>query len=179
MQLTSPGPETTREFAAALASVVDDTRLVVALIGPLGAGKTVFAKGVAAGLGIDPDAVTSPTFAIASEYRSEGTRRLAHVDLYRVASIAELDAAGFLDLLDPGTLVLVEWGDRLPGALPADHLEVSITRPSPCGEPVARGARKSPESLQRVVNAVAFGAVSETALERWEAAISEGATGRD
>jgi tRNA threonylcarbamoyladenosine biosynthesis protein TsaE len=103
---------------------------VVALIGPLGAGKTVFVKGLAEGLGIDSAQVVSPTFVIAAQHEGQPggatARRLVHVDLYRVGSAAELDDAGWLDWLQPGALVAVEWGGRFPEALPDDHLEVSI-----------------------------------------------------
>ena len=119
MQRIFPSPEATRAAAGALARAVGPEGLLIALIGPLGAGKTVFAKGLAEGLGIDPAVVASPTFVIASEYPVPDGRRLAHIDLYRVESAAELEAAGFLDWLEPGVLVAVEWADRLPEALPA------------------------------------------------------------
>ena len=134
---------------------------MVSLIGPLGAGKTVFVKGLAAGLGIDPALVASPTFVIASEYPAAGGRRLAHVDLYRVESRDELDAAGFADLLEPGTVVAVEWGDRFPEALPSDRLEVAISRPDPGGDTAARA-----------LHALSSGAVSEAALARWREALA-------
>lgn len=156
MQFRSPSPEATHRAAALLAAVVGEGGLLVALVGPLGAGKTVFVKGLAEGLGVPAGAVASPTFVIASEYPLPGGRRLAHVDLYRVRSAAELEAAGFLDLLGPGSLVAVEWSDRLPEALPADRLEIRLARPDAAGDP-----------LLRVLNAVAFGETAEGALARW------------
>jgi len=129
---------------------------VVALEGPLGAGKTVFVKGLAAGLGLDPAGVSSPTFVIASEYPARAGLRLAHVDLYRVESPAELDAAGFLDLLEPGAVLAVEWADRLPEALPRDRLELRIERPDPEAAPT-----------RRVLHARASGHTSEAVLARW------------
>lgn len=134
MRFHSRSAEETRRAAAALGAAIDATlaaepgapAFVVALVGPLGAGKTEWVRGLAEGLGVDPRAVASPTFVIASEY--PGRRRLAHVDLYRLASEAELEAAGFLDLLAPGAVVAVEWADRFPAALPADRLEVRIER---------------------------------------------------
>jgi len=101
----------------------------VVLSGPLGAGKTLFAKGFAQGLGVAPEEVTSPTFAICSEYDLADGRRLAHLDGYRLESTAELEGAGFLDLLVAGTIVLIEWGERFRDALPADRLEIEIARP--------------------------------------------------
>jgi tRNA threonylcarbamoyladenosine biosynthesis protein TsaE len=134
---------------------------VLALTGPLGAGKTAFARGLAEGLGIPPAVVASPTFVIAHEYEGPAGQRLAHVDLYRVASLGELEAAGFLDLLEPGAVVVVEWADRLPQALPSDHLELRIERP----ESRAGSAR-------RVLHARASGETSEATLVRWREALA-------
>lgn len=134
---------------------------MVCLVGPLGAGKTLFAKGLAEGLGIDPATVASPTFVIASEYLAPSGRRLAHVDLYRVESAAELEAAGFADLLEPGSVIVVEWADRFPDALPPDRLEIRIQRPNP--ESIAAG---------RVLHALSCGPASEAALARWREALA-------
>ena len=158
MQRIFPSPEATRAAAGALAGAVGPEGLLVALVGPLGAGKTVFAKGLAEGLGLDPAVVASPTFVIASEYTAPDGRRLAHVDLYRVESAAELEAAGFLDWLEPGVLLAVEWADRLPDALPADRLELRLSRPD---------AEVSADS--RTLQAKALGAAAEAALARWSA----------
>lgn len=81
---------------------------VVLLEGPLGAGKTAFARGLAEGLGCDGDDVSSPTFTIVQEYR--GRCRLQHVDLYRVAP-SEVDDLGLEDLVE-GSIMAVEWPDR-------------------------------------------------------------------
>jgi tRNA threonylcarbamoyladenosine biosynthesis protein TsaE len=161
LRFPSPSPEITREAARLLASVVDERGLVVSLVGPLGAGKTVFVKGLAQGLGIDPAVVTSPTFVISSEYPTVAGRHLAHVDLYRVESRDELEAAGFADLLEPGAVVAVEWGDRFPAALPRDRLELSIRRPDAARDPAGR-----------VLHALSFGAVSEAALAHWRGALA-------
>ncbi len=126
MRWRSRSPAETRAAAAALARAVGPAGGVIVLEGPLGAGKTVFAKGLAEGLGLDPDGVASPTFVIASEYPAPDGRRLVHVDAYRVESEAELEAAGLLDWLVPRTLVAVEWGDRVRSALPADRLELRL-----------------------------------------------------
>lgn len=152
MRWPSPGPEATRDAAARLARSLD-AGLVVALVGPLGAGKTVFAKGLAEGLGLDPDAVASPTFVIASEYpvAAGPLRRLVHADLYRIESEAELEAAGLRDWLAPGTLLAVEWADRFPDALPGDRLEVVL----------------SGGAGDRVLEIRALGPASEKAMARW------------
>lgn len=117
--------------------LLEEPGAVVALCGPLGAGKTHFVKGVAAGLGIDPALVTSPTFVVANELAVAGGRgRLVHADLYRLESPVELEAAGWLDWLGADTWLFVEWADRFPAELPADHLVLSIQPVA--GEPDAR-----------------------------------------
>jgi len=129
---------------------------VVALVGELGTGKTVLAKGVAAALGIPPARVASPTFVIAHEYPA-GPLRLVHADLYRVENAVELEAAGWLDWLGPGVLLLVEWADRFRAELPPDHLEVRLERNA-----------ENPQL--RVIFAEATGPVAAGWLERWSAA---------
>ena len=97
---------------------------VVALSGDLGAGKTHLAKGVAAGLGLDPAAVTSPTFAIVQEH---GDGALLHLDLYRVESDDEAARLGLADLLDGEAVALVEWPGRAAGWLPARTAWLRLT----------------------------------------------------
>lgn len=150
--------DATRAAGRELGRAIDRTGAVIALVGPLGAGKTVFAKGVAEGLGVDPSAVASPTFVIANEYPTPGGRTLVHVDCYRVAGAAELEAAGLLDWLAPGSVVLVEWGDRFPEALPADRLVVELSR-------------GGPDASRRELSAVASGPAAGALLARWRAAL--------
>jgi tRNA threonylcarbamoyladenosine biosynthesis protein TsaE len=129
----------------------------VALLGSLGAGKTLFAQGVAEGLGVDPRGVQSPTFVIACEYslpEGRSLRRLVHADLYRLERPEEVESAGLRDWLDPDTLLLVEWADRAPEALPDDRLEIRIAG--------------GPEG--RVLEIEARGAAAEAVLSRWRPA---------
>lgn len=96
---------------------------VVMLTGRLGAGKTLFAGGLASGLGID-EPVISPTFVLVRQYRS-GFLPMIHVDVYRLWSLNEFDDLDVFDLARDGVLV-IEWGDAVEGALPPDHLRVEI-----------------------------------------------------
>jgi tRNA threonylcarbamoyladenosine biosynthesis protein TsaE len=108
---TSGSPEETRAFAETL--VRDDpAQSSYYLEGDLGAGKTVFTKGVAEALGIDPTLVTSPTFALVNRY-SGGTRVLYHLDLYRIENERELVELGIEELEEEGAVLVVEWAEKL------------------------------------------------------------------
>ena len=124
----------TAELGARLASSVKPSSVIV-FTGGLGAGKTAFCEGLAAGLGCT-DPVSSPTFAIVNYYR--GPRPLAHFDLYRINGEADLCAAGFYDYLDMGAVVAVEWSERLSDILDLeDPIRVDI-RPTGENERVIR-----------------------------------------
>ncbi len=126
----SPDPETTFEIASLLGRSIGAGGLAIGLVGPLGSGKTLFVKGLAEGLGVDPRIVSSPTFVIAQQYPvPEGPESLHHLDLYRLASEAELESIGFLDLLGPGQVLAVEWLDRFPAVLGDDRLVIEFLPP--------------------------------------------------
>jgi tRNA threonylcarbamoyladenosine biosynthesis protein TsaE len=97
----------------------------VALVGPLGAGKTVLVRGLARGMGVkDRRAVSSPTFVLVQEY--PGRIPVFHVDLYRLTDAGrELPRLGLEEMLAAG-LVIIEWAERAAGALPPGHWQVSI-----------------------------------------------------
>jgi len=97
---------------------------VVVLDGELGAGKTVFAKGIAIALGIS-EPVVSPTFTVVREY--DAPTPLVHVDVYRLDHLQELHDLGFDDLVGRDAVTVVEWGDRVSALLPADRLDVHLT----------------------------------------------------
>ena len=92
---------------------------IIALIGPLGSGKTHLIKGVAAGLGAtDSRLVTSPSFVLINEYTGPKIRLdVYHVDAYRLDSVAEFEMLGFDDLCLPHSVVLIEWADKVQSAL--------------------------------------------------------------
>ena len=94
----------------------------VLLYGDLGAGKTAFVRGLAAGLGANPDDVSSPTFVIMQHYK--GRTPLTHVDLYRLESAAAVDDLGLEELVSGGVLA-IEWAERLP-RVPDGRVEVRI-----------------------------------------------------
>ena len=97
---------------------------VLAMVGPLGAGKTTFVQGVARGLGVAADRhVASPPFALVNEH--PGRVPLVHADLYRVADARELEELGLTDAFDRA-VVAIEWLDRFPNAAPAERLEITI-----------------------------------------------------
>lgn len=99
-------------------------RAVILLKGDLGAGKTVFAKGVAAGLGIDAADVTSPSFTLINVH--DGRLRLYHIDLYRLESSSRVDLGLEEILEDERGVVMIEWAERLKFA-PESSIEVEIS----------------------------------------------------
>jgi len=95
---------------------------LLALVGDLGAGKTRFVKGLAAGLGIAEDLVTSPTFVLMNLH--PGRLRLAHLDLYRLDAV-DLPSLGFYDVREDG-VVVVEWADKVDEQLLGDHIRIEF-----------------------------------------------------
>jgi len=114
----------TKAVATAISKLVAAGDLLI-LAGELGAVKTTFAQGFAAGLGIT-DSVTSPTFTLVREYEGPGLG-LRHLDVYRLEQLSEATDLGIAEMLDEEAVMLVEWGDAIVAALPADHLDVRIT----------------------------------------------------
>jgi tRNA threonylcarbamoyladenosine biosynthesis protein TsaE len=104
--------EETLEFGRSLARQLEGGELIV-LEGDLGLGKTVFVRGIAAGLDLPTEDVWSPTYTLVHEYRG-GRLPLYHVDLYRVEGPEEIATLGLEDLLSSGAVVVAEWGERLP-----------------------------------------------------------------
>ena len=120
----------TEAFAARLAAHLRPGD-VVAYRGGMGAGKTAFTRGLAAGLGVRGE-ISSPTFAIVNEYR--GPVNLYHFDMYRVLDIDDVETTGFFDYLEQDGILLIEWSENVEGALPEDTVRVAIHIPASGGE---------------------------------------------
>jgi tRNA threonylcarbamoyladenosine biosynthesis protein TsaE len=112
----------TKAVAATLAELARPGDLIL-LAGDLGAGKTAFAQGFGAALGV-VESITSPTFTLVSQY--EGRLPMNHLDVYRLEQLAEVDDPRLAEMLDEGGVTLIEWGDAIVPALPADYLEVRM-----------------------------------------------------
>lgn len=100
---------------------------LVAFYAPMGAGKTTFTTAVCKALGVEEDAISSPTFAIVNEYRGKGGRPIFHFDFYRIGTPAEAMDIGLYDYLDSGELCLMEWPENIEGLLPEETLRVQIS----------------------------------------------------
>jgi tRNA threonylcarbamoyladenosine biosynthesis protein TsaE len=98
-------------------------KIVVLLIGNLGAGKTTLAKGIVKGLGAaDPDEVSSPTFTLIHEYGPA----VYHVDLYRLDRAEQVASIGLDEIFERAAVVLVEWGERFPELMPEERVEIRL-----------------------------------------------------
>ena len=123
----SKSREQTEQFATEYAKTLKPYDVVL-LDGDMGAGKTVFAKGVARGLGIEEE-VTSPTYAYMNDYDG----RLFHYDCYRIESVEQAERLGLADYFDMGGTCLIEWAQNIAPLLPKDCKRVVIRK---CGEEV-------------------------------------------
>lgn len=122
LEVHSHSVSDTREIAAALSRLVSVNDIVL-LHGDMGAGKTAFAQGFAAGLGID-EPVTSPTFNLVHTYDT-GRIVLHHADLYRLNRISEVSDLGLGELVEGDGVLVVEWGEAAAGLL-GDHLDIRL-----------------------------------------------------
>jgi tRNA threonylcarbamoyladenosine biosynthesis protein TsaE len=149
LPFTSRSPDTTRSLAEKIGRRLDAGD-VVTLSGDLGAGKTLFAQGLADGLDVE-EPVSSPTFALVHEYR--GRVPVWHLDTYRVHSLDELIDLSWQDLLAGHGVVIVEWPERIAGALPPERLDVRLAYVDPDTRRVELLGRG--ERMARLVRAVA------------------------
>jgi tRNA threonylcarbamoyladenosine biosynthesis protein TsaE len=113
----------TKAVGSTLASFARAGDLIL-LEGDMGAGKTAFVQGFASALGVT-EGVTSPTFTLAHEY--DGRLLINHLDVYRLDRLAETVDLALEELLDGEGVTLIEWGDAVLAALPADYLEIRLT----------------------------------------------------
>jgi tRNA threonylcarbamoyladenosine biosynthesis protein TsaE len=131
-----------------VAGVLDDG-MVIYLFGPLGAGKTSFARALLTRLGVG-ERVKSPTYSLIEGYVASG-RPAWHLDLYRIADSAELEWLGLDALSDPAALVLIEWPERGQDALPAADIEWRLAYAGDGRHAVARGLTvRGRQLLQRL-----------------------------
>jgi tRNA threonylcarbamoyladenosine biosynthesis protein TsaE len=118
----------TNRLGAAIASMIAPGT-VIGLSGPLGAGKTRLVRAVATALGVDPLAVSSPTFVLIHEY--EGRIPVYHFDAYRLGGPEPFEALGVADYWDAGGVCLVEWADLVRNVLPDSAWSIQIEPTGP------------------------------------------------
>ncbi len=118
----SKSPEETVEIGEKIGKKIGRGATIL-LSGALGSGKTVLVRGIASALGIS-ERVTSPSFTLISVYR--GKYELYHVDLYRIERVDEVEDLGLEDILNSGSIVVIEWGEKIRSILPDDCIEVNI-----------------------------------------------------
>jgi tRNA threonylcarbamoyladenosine biosynthesis protein TsaE len=110
-----------REFLEAIGE-----NTLIAFYAPMGAGKTTFTTAICKALGVQEDAISSPTFAIVNEYRGGVGQPIYHFDFYRIERPEEALDIGLYDYLDSGDLCLMEWPENIEGLLPEETLRVQI-----------------------------------------------------
>lgn len=150
--IESKSPEETFRLGAALGRLAEPG-LVVALKGPLGAGKTMFARGVAEGAGANPLGVTSPTFVLIQEY--PGRIPIFHFDAYRLTKDLDFEDLGVEEYFYGEGVCLVEWADRVERLLPLERIEVTFVLSGP---------------QSRRIEATCMGTEHSGLMEHWQAA---------
>ena len=125
MEIKISSLDTIREAAKEFVATMGDSR-VFAFYGKMGAGKTTFVKALCTELGVE-DVITSPTFAIVNEYRSDTTGELIyHFDFYRIKKIEEVYDMGYEDYFYSGALCFIEWPELIEELLPEEAVKVTI-----------------------------------------------------
>ncbi len=127
LDFVSHSAEQTRRLGVRLGRLLEPGDVLL-FVGEFGSGKTTFIQGIAEGLGVHGP-VTSPSFTLVWEYRSDperGEMPFYHIDLYRIESLEEVLRLGLDDLFQGSGVCAVEWADRVPEAMPEEHLLVSL-----------------------------------------------------
>ena len=128
--ITSHTPAETEQIGSLLGSMLDKGD-IIALSGELGAGKTTLVRGMARGIGLEEGEVASPSFTLVNEYAgggplAKGPLRLFHIDLYRLEDKKELIGIDYEEYLKADGVVVIEWADRIPQAIPAHALWIML-----------------------------------------------------
>ncbi len=126
--IVTSSPEKTQGVGQLLGALLEPGS-VVCLYGDLGSGKTSFSFGVAMGLEVHTQYITSPTFTLVNEY--QGRVPLYHIDLYRLKDAMELEGIGFEEYLESDGATVIEWADRAEGELPPERLSVYFSDVTP------------------------------------------------
>ena len=166
VRLATTDPEETRGVARALAGLCRPGDVLL-LIGDLGAGKTTFAQGFGAGLGVE-EVVTSPTFTLVRQYpvvRETAITTLLHADMYRLDHIHEIVDLGLGELVEDGAVALVEWGDMAEPVLGRGSLAVELVAGPGDADRTISLRPLGPEWSSRWAGLVA--AVAPWAVEPW------------
>lgn len=129
-KLSLPTLAATRKWGRALGRAISEGPVFIALDGELGAGKTTLVRAIGEGLKLpEPAQVTSPTFAIQHVYEG-GRLPVYHFDFYRLGALDELPDIGWDDLLGENAVVIAEWAEKFPEALPPDRIEILLSHAS-------------------------------------------------
>lgn len=123
-EFTTQSPEQTQALGRLLGGLLRQPT-VIGLSGPLGAGKTLLAQGITAGVGVS-GYVKSPSFTLVHLYR--GRMPVYHLDVYRLDDPGEIEDLGFDEMQNEGSIVIVEWADRVERYMPPERIDVSILR---------------------------------------------------
>jgi len=126
MEIKIDSLSTIHEAAKAFIQTMGDST-VFAFYGKMGAGKTTFIKALCESLEVTEDVITSPTFAIVNEYRSESGELIYHFDFYRIKRLEEVYDMGYEDYFYSGALCFIEWPELVEELLPSDAVKVEIT----------------------------------------------------
>lgn len=127
MKAVTASPEETIEYAKTVGQKLKGGDIIT-YIGGLGVGKTTFTRGICEGLGIG-DIVTSPTFSLVNEYRSDKCdKTLYHFDMYRILDSLDLETTGFYDYMSNKNILAIEWSENISDALPENTIYIKITR---------------------------------------------------